>query len=238
MHSTAPLNLLPPKSLPVIGELGTSYPAYTPIYARPARWVDAYHESIANLPVEGALIRGGVQGYLRPADALLLYEIAYFAQGDVLELGSAWGLSTSILCKAIRESGRSAKLASIEIDPSFQQASQNTINSAGLVAFFESLAGSAAEHLPTLVRQGRPFGMAFVDHDHSLPSTLEACAALDYLLVPGGVAVFHDFNDARNRDEPAVYGVFQGVCEWLAHNDGFVFAGVVGCCGLVQRRPA
>ena len=238
MHTTAPLNLLPKKPLPVIDELGTHYPAYTPIFERPTPWVDAYHAGIANLPVEGALIRASVQGYLRPADALLLYEAAYYTQGNSLELGSAWGLSTSILCKAIRESGRNAKLASIEIDPGFQRATQSTIHSAGLLAFFESLAGPAAECLPALIRQHRQFGMAFIDHDHSLTSTLEACVALEDLLIPGGFAIFHDFNDARNRDEPAVYGVFQGVCEWLTHVTDFDFVGMVGCCGLVQRRAA
>jgi predicted O-methyltransferase YrrM len=110
----------------MIGDLGTHYPAYSRIFERPTPWVDAYHADIAHLPVEGALIRASVQGYLRPADALLLYEIAYCTQGDALELRSAWGLSTSILCRAIRESGRNAKLASIEIDPSFQRATQST----------------------------------------------------------------------------------------------------------------
>lgn len=238
VHSTAPLKLLPPRPLPLIDELGTQYPAYTPIFDRPAPWVDTYHAGIANLPVEGALIRAGVQGYLRPADALLLYEIAYCAQGDVLELGSAWGLSTSILCRAIRESGRNAKLASIEIDPNFQRTTQNTILTARLLDYFEGLTGSAAECLPVLIRQDRQFGMAFIDHDHSLASTLEACAALEHLLTPGGLAIFHDFNDARNRDEPTVYGVFQGVCEWLTHAANFDFIGMVGCCGLVQRRAA
>ncbi|QTN30427.1 class I SAM-dependent methyltransferase [Rhodoferax sp. AJA081-3] len=130
------------------------------------------------------------------------------------------------------------RVASIEIDPGFQQTSLGTIRTAQLERFFEGLAGSASERLPELMGQNRQFGMAFVDHDHRLAATREACTALEHLLMPGGLAVFHDFNDARNVNEPAVYGVFNGVCEWLEHNTNFAYVGTVGCCGLVQRRAA
>jgi len=232
----ASLTTLPPKPLPAIHALGADFPAYTPIYQRSTQWVDAEHEAIANLPVEGALIRGDVPGFLRPADALLLYEVAFYAPGNIMELGSAWGLSTSILCRAIRGSGRVARVTSIEIDPLFQKASLANIRNGRLEQFFEILAGSATERLPDLVSERKQFGMAFVDHDHSLAATREACTALEHLLMPGGFAVFHDFNDARNVDEPAVYGVFKGVCEWLAHSTNFAYVGTIGCCGLVQRR--
>ncbi|QTN30426.1 hypothetical protein HZ993_12075 [Rhodoferax sp. AJA081-3] len=106
MHAINSLPALPTKSLPAMQGLGAEYPVYTPIYPRLEPWIDADHEAIAHLPVDGALIRGDVQGFLRRDDALLLYELAYFAQGNVLELGSAWGLSTSILCRAIHKSGR------------------------------------------------------------------------------------------------------------------------------------
>ncbi len=231
-----PLTSLPPRPLPGIHDLGTEYPVYAPFYRRPTYWIDAHHEAIANLPEDGALIRGSVQGFLRKADALTLYELAYLAPGDVLELGSAWGLSTSILAQAVRHSGRRARVASIEIAADFQQASRQTIQAAQLDPFYESLAGAAAQHLPALTAQGREFGMAFIDHDHSFEATREACTALTHLLPAGGIAVFHDFNDARNREEPAVYGVYRGVCEWTMHNPDFAFIGIAGCCGLVQRR--
>lgn len=239
MHApTSPTHTRASERLPLLDSLGAEHPGYTPLFQRSTSWLNAEHEAIAHLPVDGAVIRTDVQGFLRPADALVLYELAYSAQGDVLELGSAWGLSTRILGQAIRSAGRRACVASIEIDPGFQQICRQTMHAAGLDGFYESLAGSAEDQLPPLVARKRPFGMAFVDHDHSRPATLVACAALATLLLPGGFAVFHDFNDARNRDEPAAYGVYQGVCEWLANSPDFVFVGVVGCCGLVQRRVA
>lgn len=226
-----------PARLPSLDALGSEYPPYCPIFKRTSAWIDKDHEAIALLPTDGALLRDEVNGYLRPADALTLYELAYFARGDVLELGSAWGLSTSIMGRAVRNSGRNACVVSIEIDPNFLQATAETMAHARLQTFYRSLPGDAADCTWRLNAQKRQFGMVFVDHDHSYEATAQVCGALVGLLAIGGIAVFHDFNDERNRNEPAVYGVYRAVCE-LVKQPGFTFAGVIGCCGLVQRSAA
>lgn len=223
--------------LPTLETLGAVYLPYSPVFERPGPWIDADHQAIARLPLDGVLIRGETPGFLRPADALALYELAYFARGDVLELGSAWGLSTSILGRAIRNSGRRARVASIELDPNFQQLTRTTMQAAQLTGVYEGLAGAADEWIAKLLALTRQFDVIFVDHDHSYPATRQVCVALSELLAPGGYAVFHDFNDERNRTEPFVYGVHRAVSE-LATRPGFAFCGVVGCCGLVQRGLA
>ncbi len=221
--------------LPAFDALGADHPPYAPIFERTTPWIDADHQAIADLPVDGAIIVGAVPGFLRPADALLLYELAYYAADDVLELGSAWGLSTSILGRAIHNSGRANHVASIEWDPAFQAATGRAMQQAGLGAAYEGLAGPAHEWLPELLRRKRRFDLVFVDHDHSLDATRQVCAALPQLLTSKGIAVFHDFNDERNRTEPAVYGIYRAVSE-LINGADFVFSVVMGCCALVQRR--
>ncbi len=232
----APL-ALPSRALPGIEALGSDHPPYHALYPRAFRWIDAAQEAIAALPVEGALIKGAVHGYLRPADALTLYELAYLARGDVLEMGSAWGLSTSILGRAVHHSGRQASVVSIEIDPNFQAITRNTMQAEGLLAQFEGLAGDATAVATQLVVQRRQFGLVFVDHDHRHEATHQVCHLLAALLPAGCIAVFHDFNDERNRTEPQTYGVYRAISEWLPGSD-FTFVGVVGCCGLVQRNAA
>ena len=166
---------------------------------------------------------------------MALFELAYFAAGDILEFGSAWGLSTSVLGRAIRNSGRSNRVASIEWDPDFQRATARTMQCAKLSRFYDGLAGPAHEWTATLVNSKRRFGLVFVDHDHSYDATRQVCAALPDLLTAEGIAVFHDFNDERNRTETSQYGIYQAVSE-LSTRPDFAFVGVIGCCGLVQRR--
>jgi predicted O-methyltransferase YrrM len=215
-----------------IGEVG----AYRRSYEWTGDFIDPAHRAIASLPVEGGLIRGTTQGFLRPADALALYELAYFSDGDVLEIGSAWGLSTTILCEAVRNAGRGGQVWSIEIDEHFQRATRAAVAELGLRRHYRLLAGAAGAVADRLIRERRRFGFAFIDHDHTYASTRRVCGQLDALLNPGGLVLFHDFIDVRNRTEPAAYGVHPAVTE-LASGPRFEFLGVIGCCALLRSRP-
>lgn len=220
--------------LPGIETLGSNFPPYSPSYEFPGEFIDAEHLAIFQLPLIGALINTDIQGFLRPADALTLYEHAYFVQGDVLELGSAWGLSTRILAYALCNAGSKSRVVSIEIDPGFQQATGTAISAAGLNDFYEAIYGDAALEVDRLIMQGRRFGLIFIDHDHSFASSRKICQQLSAVLTIGGIAIFHDFNDARNLSEPETYGVYLAVAE-LAQQPDFLFRGIIGCCALIQR---
>src|SRR5437763_6583424 len=95
-----------PQQLPELSTVGVTFPPYRRSFSFAGEFIDADHRAIAELPAPEGLIVTDVQGFLRPADALTLYELAYFATGDILELGSAWGLSTTILCRAAANAGR------------------------------------------------------------------------------------------------------------------------------------
>ena len=56
----------------------------------------------------------GIEGWLWREDALKLYEMAYFARGNILELGCYHGLSTALLALALRNARRGHKLLSVE----------------------------------------------------------------------------------------------------------------------------
>jgi hypothetical protein len=111
-----------PESFLRLDDVGTVIPPYRPTFDFPGDFVDEAQRRLALLPLkDGVLIQlensrwlgQTIRGWLRREDALKLYEIAYFASGDILELGSFHGLSTSILLlRAATRSGRSVSRAS------------------------------------------------------------------------------------------------------------------------------
>jgi predicted O-methyltransferase YrrM len=227
----------PAERFPDARELGSSFPRYRHVHPFVGDFVDAEHRSLSELPIDDGLIRGAVPGYLRPADALVLYELAYFTIGDVLELGSAWGLSTAILCAAVKNSGREQRVLSIELEPTFRRATRRAIRTAGLRHHHRLVVGEAGQVVDDLIARHADFGLVFVDHDHAYESTVRVCRQLGAVLQVGGIAVFHDLNDERNVSEPEQYGVHRAVAE-LLQRPGYAFLGVIGCCGIVQRTAA
>jgi predicted O-methyltransferase YrrM len=222
---------------PALASLGRDVAPYSRLHASGLDFVDEDHRALSLLPVEGALIRGPVPGYLRTADALALYELAFVADGDVLELGTMCGLSTGILCTAVRNAGAGHIVVSVELEPGFQRATARAVRSAGLRAHHRLIRGEAGGEVEALARSGATFGAVFVDHDHAYGPTARICAQLDAVLRSGGTALFHDFDDERNRTRPGEYGVYRAVAELVAR-PGYAFAGTVGCCAVVRKVAA
>src|SRR5262245_21328418 len=192
------LTLRPPAPglLPAPEKLGADFPSFRPTIGEPD--TPAWQELRA-ASVEDALISLGVPGYLRPQEALKLYEISYHAPGDALELGSAWGLSTMILARAKRDAKRPGRVVSVEILPDHHWATHENLQRHGLRDRVTLLLGDADEVLPWLVGRRRRFAFAFIDHDHGFAASRHAVEALRKLVVPGGLALFHDMNDARHE---------------------------------------
>jgi SAM-dependent methyltransferase len=224
-----------PQAFPELASLGQMFPDYRRIFHFPGEFIDAGHRAIAELPAPDGLIATSVQGFLRPADALALYELAYFAAGDILEIGSYRGLSTTFLCRAASNARRGARVWSIELDPECQKATADAVSAARLDPYYQALPGDAHEIMRRLIGEGRDFSVIFVDHDHSYAGMAPACSALTELLRPGGMALFHDFNDAWNAS--GFYGIYQAVGELLQH-PRMSFLGVIGCCALLRKTEA
>ena len=194
---------------------------------------DAGHRLIASWPVAGGLIATEPRGFLRPADALTLHDIARHTSGNVLEIGSAWGLSATILCRAVKARGR-GKVVSMEIDPEFQRLTTAALRQRHLGRWHEMRGGDATVLLQQAAARRESFSAIFIDHDHSLEASLQACSQLPRLLAPGGFMLFHDFNDRLNAT--GEYGVYEAVGRMLRDNPALALFGVPGCCALVGWR--
>ena len=214
-------------------EGGIAFSHYRKTFDFPGEFIDDAHARYAHAPPSG-LIEVGIPGWLRVADALKLYEMAYFSQGQVLEIGAYHGLSTSILALALRNAGRGHTLVSLELDPpAMLEAKRNVADLAEMCDF---ILGDARVSRGELKEQGRTFAFAFVDHSHMYELVRDACVDLKKLIRPGGFALFHDFNDPRNGKD-SQYGVYQAVVETFA-DETFVFHGVYGCAALYRRSTS
>ncbi len=208
---------------------------YRKTYDFAGPFIDKAHEALADAPTKQGMIDIGIAGWLLPADACKLYEMAYFSGGDCLELGTYRGLSASVMLAASLAAGVGNAIVSIDLDPGSTAAGRALLAGkpgAERVFFFNT---DGDEALGTFTRAARPFRFCFVDHSHSYAHVLSACRALPPVIVPGGFCLFHDFNDPRNADEGnADYGVWQGVRDGL-DPACFEFWGVFGCTGLFRR---
>lgn len=227
-------------------KLGEVIPPFRPTYPFASPYIDRTHREIGSLPLQdGALIAMKdrrwfgrvIPGWLRPADALKLYEMAFFADGEILELGSFHGLSTAILAKACRNSAPAKRVHSVDLDPNCSAATRATLRRLGLERFVTLQSQDATSALREMADSRRTFAFVFVDHSHAYQPVLEVCRLLHRILQPGGFCLFHDYNDIRNQDaSDGDYGVYQAILDGL-NPEQFTFYGIFGCTGLYRREP-
>lgn len=221
---------LRPGSVPDLASLLAGIGPYRPVFEAPE---STGHRLIARWPVAGDLVQTEPKGFLRPADALTLYDIALHTAGNVLEVGSAWGLSATILCRAVKARGH-GKVVSIEIDPEFQRLTGAALRRLSLHRWHEMRGGDGTSLLRQAAARGERFSAIFIDHDHGPEASRQACALLPDLLAPCGFMLFHDFNDRLN--ETGEYGVYEAVCGMLQDRPELALYGTPGCCALVGWR--
>lgn len=209
---------------------------YRKTYAFEGDYIDADHRHLAECPTTDGMINLGIEGWLLPPDALKLYELGWFAGGDILELGSYRGLSTSLLAKALVNSGRRDAIHSVDLSPEAIVGSRATLKGrpgADHVSFMETDGDTA---ISRFAKARKKFRFAFVDHSHRYEHVQSACVLIPQVLAPGAFVLFHDYNDPRNpATDTEEYGVYQGVRDGLDPSR-FDFWGIYGCTGLYRFK--
>lgn len=204
----------------------TSSPDYEPSYDVAGACVGDDHAHAAELVSD-------IPGWLRPEDALKLYELAFYATGPILEIGTSRGKSGTLMAMATRDAGAATIVVSVDIDPVAGTAAVAAATAKGVGDRLLAFRGSAAAFFavnPTFAPS-----LTFVDGDHSRQGVRRDLRTLEPHVPVGGLVLLHDYLDPRNEDpaEPA-YGVVAAVAaSWLpAQAD---FAGVFGACALFRR---
>jgi predicted O-methyltransferase YrrM len=226
-----------PESVVLPPDFGRVIPPYRPTYSFPGPYINAAHASFASVKTrEKILVDIGIPGWLRREDALKLYELAYHSPGNVLELGTFHGLSTTIMAGAIADSGGGREIYSVDLDPDSLDSAEQHLRQRGLLPGVRLFAGDATELCERLIGLGRRFGFVFVDHSHEYQPVLDACRLLDRLVASRALVLFHDLNDPRNNDPGNPdYGVSQAVVDGLPP-DRFEPYGMFGCTALFRAK--
>lgn len=232
-----------PETFLRLDEVGSVIPPYRPTFPFPGPYIDPFHRHLGESPLKdglliqlknGSLFGQTIQGWLRREDALKLYEIAYFADGDILELGSFHGLSTSILSRASRRSPHPKSVETVDLSPRSVFMTEWNLRRQGLKRGVHTFVGDALVEVKRRAERGARYGMVFVDHSHAYGPVHSVCRELTNVVFPGGFCLFHDFNDPRNYD-PADedHGVHQAVVDGL-DPARFAFYGIYGCLALYR----
>lgn len=217
-------------------QLGSTSPPYQPTYHYNGQYLNEHHQFYSICPTDDFCIQIGIKGWLQPADALKIYELAYFSQGDILELGCHQGLSASILSQANKDNGNKKYIITNDIQENFLHIAANNLEERKLSNKISYHLGDAAELCRTLAKEGRSFDLVFIDHDHSYSAVLDVCNELRKIVNTGGMCLFHDYNTIRNlNDENKDYAVYQAVHDGLPTTE-FDFYGIYGCTGLFRKK--
>lgn len=212
---------------------------YVRTFQFPRDTIDEFHTRLATAPLGRKGVNFGIDigldGYLARAEAMKLYELAYFGAGDVLELGTYMGLSASIIGNALRSRG-DGTLHTCDISTVYSRTAQQCLKWHPARPFIHFHTGDAPTFLDRMIAQGRTFGLVFVDHWHSYEQTHAVAIRLPRLVRPGSFVMFHDYNDPCARDPEHPHKVFQAVRDGL-DKDMFQLCCVVASSAVFQRRP-
>jgi len=226
-----------------IDELGDQAGAYQPTFEFEEKFIDPSHRFYAECPVNEQFQlqlshrfwnKWVVKGYLLREDALKLYEMAYFAQGDILELGSYRGLSTCILSQANRNSSYRKRIVTVDLSPKSVLFTILNLYTMGLKRNLSIQWAEAAQAIRQFARKQRKFSFVFIDHAHNYEPVFAVCQELKTVVAKGGFCLFHDFNVPENKDAGnSDFKVYQAVEAGLKAGD-FEFYGIYGCSALYR----
>jgi len=218
-----------------IEQLGSNFPPYLPTYNIEGEFINEQHDIFSICPVDGVkIIYKEISGSLRRADALKLYEMAYFAKGDIYELGCFQGLSTCIMAQAIQDSSHERKIFTVDINSSNITTTTENLKRNKLMSHVETICDDALIATDKMISENHKFDFVFIDHSHADKDVFNVCQQLDKIIMDGGFCFFHDYNDRRNKDSNYPnYGVYQGVEKGL-NKLKFEFYGIYGCAALYR----
>lgn len=228
-----------PDSFVSFNELGKASP-YRPTVLFGGEYINENHRFYDNCPTgyEGIsiCINIGIDGYLQKADALKIYELAFFAKGNILELGTYKGLSTSIIAQALFDAGSKSQFETVDIDAAANATAKSNVlaRSGGDRVIFNLC--DATQFMDKAIALGKTYSFIFIDHWHGYETTYEAAMRAKKLLTPGGFCLFHDYNDPSNADPKHVYGVYRAAHDAILCDREFDFYGTFGCTALFRKQ--
>jgi predicted O-methyltransferase YrrM len=199
-------------------------------------YINDVHRDLANMPLKDGTVQidHPIRGSLRREDAAKIYELAYFANGPVADVGTNWGLSAAIAARALTDAGTPFCVQTVDIDPKMRQRAIANFTKHTIENIVPHVCEAAA-WLDAQCTDGNRFHFVFVDHSHEYAPVKNVCRQLADVMVEGGFVAFHDFYDKRNAGPEDEFAVVQGVMDGL--DNTFRFCGASGCIAVFRLIP-
>jgi predicted O-methyltransferase YrrM len=199
---------------------------YEPNYRTTGAFISEAHSRASELVAD-------VDGWLREEDALKLYELAFWAAGPILEVGTYRGKSGVLMATAARDAGSSAVVISLDTDGEAQARAEAAARSHGVHGRLWPVLGSVAAFFAA--NPGFAPSLVFLDGDHSYDGVSRDLNTLSRHLPTGALLCLHDYFDPRNEcSDCAEIDVRRAASESTLIRD-CVFCGVFGASAVFRR---
>lgn len=200
---------------------------FKPIWTGHDGFINTEHQQIFELTKH-------IAGWQSLGDSQKLYEMAYFAGKQILEIGTYGGRAAIVMLRgALANNQRVAPhYVGIDIDSAAIQRTRETLIKQGLIEYAILFEGTLQDYTRNHVSQPT---MVFVDGDHTYTGIKKDLETLATFLEPGVPILCHDYTNPSNVDESDELGVRQAVDEWIEAGEA-TFAGIFGCSILLIKK--
>jgi hypothetical protein len=132
-----------------------------------------------------------IPGWLAPEDCRKLYELAYFSDGPILEIGTYCGRSAVTMAMALSDAGRDHPIVSVDIDPAAAGLGHRNACAHEVADRIIFVCGTVDRFLAGV--PGFEPALIFVDGDHRAAGVRGDLAAIAPIVRPGTLLFFHDY---------------------------------------------
>ncbi len=159
----------------------------------------------------------GVPGWETEEEQFFLLQLAQNVDkdGHIVEIGSEYGMSTSIFCRGAKPQ---VQITSIDTFPGdLFDKHMNNLKEVG----YGQRTNPIRANSNVYVWEGGPINLLFVDGDHNTDSVRADIKQFVKFIPVGGVVAFHDCANAANKlPHHMHYFVTQAVSEWFWSTKG------------------
>ena len=128
----------------------------------------------------------------------------------IIETGTNWGFSTIVLAQALKDSGATGKVLTVELEEANLQVAKENLKLAGLLDYVELYLGDSLLLLPRLLEGVYP-SFVFLDGNHSMPHVLKEFSLVESRLKSGVKVYFDNTEDIGQTEDLLVFGALKEI---------------------------
>ena len=133
-------------------------------------------------------------------------------ENHIIETGTNFGSSTIILAQALKDSGFSGHVNTIEIDPSTAKQAEHNISLSDTSNFITQHIGDAKKKLIEILEEIPSIQIAFLDGSHLFDDVITEFELVEPKLNENGIVIFDNtYQIASKGEDQRVYGALSSI---------------------------